>query len=450
MTIKERLSISNTLMIIVPVVLTALIAFACLGIVWLTMVNGTSIGRKDSGNFEKISHKTAAITQNILRQADPKEKDKQFAQLEEELIEDSLSLMISSSGVQQYHFGKEVELDNPKLLAAIVALDGEGMVSSHGQQYYAHQKYINGTLYNIHILSKQTDGPSRSLDSVIILCGIIIIFGISLSVLFTNKFLIAFVFRKIEQPLDILMNGVRQIRDGNLEYRIQYEEQDEFAPICADFNDMAVRLKKSVDLLQRQEVSRIELLAGISHDLRSPLTSIRAYVEGLLDGVARTPEAQRAYLETIKSKAIDIDQMVAKIFELSKMEIDECLDHPELLNLADEIKTFIHTVGAEYKERGLFITAQELLPITVLADPDSLRRILVNILENSLKYKDKAVGHLTISLHPEDAYVILTLSDDGPGVPEESLQRIFDAFYRNDPARHRFQSCQSDERRYFS
>jgi signal transduction histidine kinase len=423
MTIKERLSISNTLMIIVPVVFTAIIACACLEIVWLTMVNGNDPGGKDSHNFEKASHKTSAITETILKQADPDEQAKQFTKLEEGLNENSLSLIVSTSGVQRYHFGKEAEanLADSKLLAAMTALNGEGIVSSNGHQYYAHQTEIDGTLYSIHIFGKQAEVPPRSLDTVIILCGIIIILGISLSVLFTNKFLIKFVFQKIERPLDILTNGVRQIRDGNLDYRIQYDQQDEFTPVCADFNDMAVRLK--------------ELLAGISHDLRSPLTSIRAYVEGLLDGVARTPEAQRTYLETIKTKAIDIDQMVAKIFQLSKMEIDECLDHPEPLNLAEEIKTLIHAVSSEYKEKGLEVTAQDLLPVKVLADPDFLRRILVNILENSLKYKNKAMGHLTISLHSENACVILALSDDGPGVPEESLPRIFEAFYRNDPAR---------------
>lgn len=93
-----------------------------------------------------------------------------------------------------------------------------------------------------------------------------------------------------------------------LEYRILYDREDEFLAVCKDFNEMAVRLKQSVDGMQRQEQSRKELVAGISHDLRSPLTSIQAYVEGLLDGVAQTPEAQQRYLETIKGKAEDLAQ----------------------------------------------------------------------------------------------------------------------------------------------
>ncbi|MBP2650808.1 MAG: integral rane sensor signal transduction histidine kinase [Firmicutes bacterium] len=435
MTIKERLYISNTLMIIVPVVITAIIAVACLEIVWLTMINGTGLVLKDAPPFYNASQKIAAITETFLNTTDPNEQAKQIKLLEKLLDQSSLSLIISTSDAERYHFGKEIALNDPQLLAAMAALNNEGIVTSNGHNYYAHQTEISGTLYRISILGQQLEDSPHLRHKVLILCGIILIFGIFLSVLFTNKFLIKFVFQKIERPLNILTNGVRQIRDGNLEYSIKYDRKDEFAPVCEDFNDMAVRLKKSVALLQQQEVSRKELLAGISHDLRSPLTAIRAYVEGLLEGVARTPEAQRNYLETIKTKAIDIDQMVAKIFLFSKMEIGENWDHPEVLNLAAEIKTLINAVGREYKEKGLEITVKNLLSVAVLADPNSFRRILVNILDNSLKYKNKAVGIFTISLHQENAYVILTLSDDGPGVPEESLSRIFDPFYRSDPAR---------------
>ncbi len=98
---------------------------------------------------------------------------------------------------------------------------------------------------------------------------------------------------KIEAPLDILTDGVHQIRDGNLDYRITYNEQDEFQSVCEDFNDMAVRLRESVEITQKNEQNRKELIAGISHDLRTPLTSIKAYIEGLLEGVAATPQMQR-------------------------------------------------------------------------------------------------------------------------------------------------------------
>lgn len=132
--------------------------------------------------------------------------------------------------------------------------------------------------------------------------GFFMIVTLLLIVFLTNRFLTRFVFRRISEPLTTLAEGVHQIRDGNLTYRIDYRENDEFLPVCEDFNEMAQRLRTAVEQSQKEEESRKELLASISHDIRSPLTSIRAYVEGLTDGVADTPEKQKNYLDTIRKK----------------------------------------------------------------------------------------------------------------------------------------------------
>jgi signal transduction histidine kinase len=294
---------------------------------------------------------------------------------------------------------------------------------------------INGTVYRISVFSSHRDLSYVTLKVVIALSVIILLFGIFMSILLTNRFLIKFVFQKIERPLDMLSKGVHQIRDGNLDHRIVYETEDEFKPICSDFNEMAVRLKESVDLTQQHEESRKELLAGISHDLRSPLTSIRAYVEGLLDGVPKTPEARRTYLETIKNKTEDIDRLVEELFIFSKMELGEYHGRSKLLRLDDELRQLVSSVGPEYAEKGLLIPTEALVPATVSADPEQLRRLLINIFENSLKYKDKKPGLLKIFLQEEKKGFQLVLCDNGPGVPAESLPRLFDAFYRSDPAR---------------
>jgi signal transduction histidine kinase len=117
------------------------------------------------------------------------------------------------------------------------------------------------------------------------------------------------------------------------------------------------------------------------------------------------------------------------------MELGEYPDHPELLHLDEEIRQLISSLGPEYTENGLRIFAEKLVPATVLSDPEQLRRVIVNIMENSLKYKDKEAGQLEISLHEENSGFLFTLCDDGPGVSAEALPRLFDAFYRSDPAR---------------
>ena len=258
------------------------------------------------------------------------------------------------------------------------------------------------------------------------------IFVVFLTVLMTNRFLTRFVVRKIEEPLDLLSEGARRLGEGDLDFRIAYAGKDEFVPVCGAFNEMAARLKESVERTRRDEESRKELLAGISHDLRSPLTSIRAYVEGLLDGVAQTEESKQRYLRTIRTKAEDIDRLVSQLFLYSKLDLEGVPMEMRPIRLDEFVAGFVEEAALDGRTRGLEITAEQLIPVTVSADPEQLRRVLSNILENSIKYKAKETGRLRITLEESGR---LTLADDGPGVPEEALPKLFDVFYRSDPAR---------------
>nr|WP_231038066.1 HAMP domain-containing sensor histidine kinase [Pectinatus brassicae] len=258
--------------------------------------------------------------------------------------------------------------------------------------------------------------------------------------LITNKLLNKFILKKLEKPITTLLDGVEEIRNGNLNYRINYNSSDEFALVCKAFNDMAVRLKSSAEFMKREESNRKELLAGISHDLRSPLTSIRAYVEGLLDGVAKTPAMQEKYLKKINKKSIEIDKMVSDIFLFSKIDIGGYLNQFEYLNVKKEINTLINDIKTEYQKKGLVINSHDIIPAIIFGNPVLLRRVFINIIENSLKYKQKETGELDIFSLRENENIILVFSDDGPGVPEESLPKIFEIFYKSDPARQNPQS----------
>ena len=270
------------------------------------------------------------------------------------------------------------------------------------------------------------------LKVILALAAIGLIFLIFLTILMTNRFLTRFVVRKIEEPLDLLSQGARRLGEGDVDFRIAYAGKDEFAPVCAAFNEMAIRLKESVERTRRDEENRKELLAGISHDLRSPLTSIRAYVEGLLDGVAKTEEAKQRYLRTIRTKAEDIDRLVSQLFLYSKLDLEGVPLEMRSLRLDTFLTAFVEESASDSRTRGMELTAGPLAPVTVSADPEQLHRVLANVLENSIKYKTKAIGHFRITLE-ENGHLVL--ADDGPGVPEEALPKLFDVFYRSDPAR---------------
>jgi signal transduction histidine kinase len=244
--------------------------------------------------------------------------------------------------------------------------------------------------------------------------------------------------RTIIRPLDVLGEGVRQIHDRNLAYRITYSTNDEFRPVCEAFNEMAERLEKSLAQQQKDEANRRELIAGISHDLRTPLTSIKGYLEGLETGIAATPEMKKNYLAVIKNKTIDLEHIIEQLFLFSKLDMDEFPLTLRRADLALAVSEMIQEVESEYARRGLTLKIGETQKgIFVDADVLWLRNVIVNILENSVRYKTKEQGNVIISCAGSVPYVELRFTDDGPGVPAEKLEKLFDVFYRSDPSRNK-------------
>lgn len=234
--------------------------------------------------------------------------------------------------------------------------------------------------------------------------------------------------------MSAIINGMGELSRGNLDYRIEVDGKSEFAEICEQFNSLASRLQESEEMVKRHEDSKHDVLVGISHDLGTPLTSIQAYTEGILDGVANTPEKQKHYLEMIKDKAEDIQSLVTQIVMFSELKREDYPYHPIEMRLDKEIEKLIELQGKEYEERGLRIKGN-LKPTVIQADPEYLYRILINIIENSIKYRKKEVGTLEITLDESGNCHCLICEDDGPGVTEEALPKLFEVFYRTDPAR---------------
>ncbi|MHA6531681.1 sensor histidine kinase [Paenibacillus sp. BAC0078] len=432
MTIKRRLFISNILMIVIPVLISLLIIFVGGEIIFRATQDSV---QKDNQFYDSRGDLIQRAKQ-FLENGNEQERDKNKAALEKILEKNELRLDIYSSEKSLFSFGTLNSQYTGELTRAIWALQGEGSASLKNEEAYAEKMNVNGKTYTVIIFNIISDFNYKEVPPEIITFGILFLLGTIAAIVLTNRFLTRFVFKRIKQPLDTLVDGVHQLRDGNLDVRIRYENKDEFASVCEDFNDMAVRLKESLQLIQKQEENRKELLAGISHDLRSPLTSVRAYSEGLLDGVAQTRESQINYIRMIKTKAEDIDRMVAKIFLFSKMDLGDYPYDPEALEVNQEILSLVKATSEEYRENGLEVSITALADnVLIFADPVQLNSIFTNILENSLKYKNKEQGHVSIRTEVRGSEVYIFVSDDGPGVPVEALDKLFDVFYRSDPSR---------------
>ncbi len=258
-----------------------------------------------------------------------------------------------------------------------------------------------------------------------------VVAALLLTIVWTNLYLTRSLFRHISRPLDILTAGVARIRDGDLDTPIAYSEQDEFRPACDAVDEMAARLRDSLEQQQRERQKKQELIAGMSHDLKSPLTSIRAYTEALLEGVARDEAAKRRYLQTIHAKELEIEAMVERLFAFAKLDVSAYPVQAESLPLAETMEALAGAWDAEGLEIRLEIPRQ----LRVWADRELLYRIAANLLGNSRKYGGRETVRVCISARQDGEMAVLSFADDGIGVPAEQLPRLFDVFYRGDAAR---------------
>ena len=428
MTIKKRLFWSNILMILVPVIATAIIGVICSIVIWYGFINGWGVGIDDE-DFDMTCAAISEMVEHGIRE------QKGYKQAESFLDRNNMAMSICTEDKNViYSYGVHDEMDEQMMRAADM-FDDSTVIMQDGRGLYYKRADIDGTIYRIYLYGKYFNSTSFSeIKTAVVFSTILIIFTVFMSILLTNRFLTKFVIKRVEEPLDMLADGVHELRDGRLDYRITYNREDEFLPVCEAFNEMAVRLKDMVNTIQQQEKSRRELVAGISHDIRSPLTSIQAYVEGLIDGVARTPERQRQYLNTIRDKAMDLEHIVSQLFLFSKMELDEYPEHKSFFRLDLLILDTVNGIREEYSKDGLDIDTK-LEPVYIYADAVYMQRIVTNILSNSLKYKNKDRGHAFITVEKLEKVCRLSFTDDGPGVPEEALSHLFEVFYRSDPAR---------------
>ena len=429
MTIKKRLFISNFLMIVIPAILG------------LIMVGGTMfavmeiMGTHDQNekSFYDSKQKTDRLMHDWSKSANLDKMKVDLNSFNEKHRDKKILLFIYEGKKLVYPL---LTIKSTPIWEAAVAQDGSHTffmdnIAIYKQSVGKYSIILEDTNFSSH--NKQDGG---AYDKVVFNLVIIMSLLIIAIILLTNRFLTRFVFKSIIVPLDTLVYGVRQIRDGNLDYNIEYNEKDEFEGICSDFNEMAQRLLDSVNARQKDEANRKELIAGISHDLRTPLTSIKAYVEGLDTGVASTPEIQKRYLDTIKNKTVDLEHIVSQLFLFSKLDIGEFPLYLEKVDIGKELSNMIVNLKEEYEKKGLIITLiKNVKDIYVQADIVQLRNAVINILENSVKYKNIEQGQMRILCETDDNYVEIKLEDNGLGVSEDALEKLFDIFYRTDPSR---------------
>lgn len=301
----------------------------------------------------------------------------------------------------------------PMAIAAALLLLGGGLAVLLLKRVYLPR--LGLSMAALHETGEQLEAAFDGAKTIAAIYGGTVILALLAAIGFTNLYLTKHLFRHIQKPLDILLSGVKRIQEGNLDAPIGDVVPDGFKSACDAVDEMAARLKTSLEAQSRQQQKQ-ELIAGMSHDLKSPLTSIRAYTEGLLDGVAKDEQTQARYLQTIYAKETELETLVNRLFSFAKLDLSEAPAKPEALEISG---TFVE-IAAGFEVEGLDVRLDDLPDETVMADRELLSRCMSNLLDNSRKY---GASHVVISADISGDTVSISVSDDGAGVEASQLER---------------------------
>mgnify|MGYP005757204847 CR=1 FL=1 len=276
-------------------------------------------------------------------------------------------------------------------------------------------------------------------DSFVVFLAALLLAGMGaiMLLLFLASFFTRRMNRMVMEPLELLVEGAQRIKNGNLQERIEYRGEAEFEHVCETFNDMQSTILKDQEQRVKTERARIDMVTGISHDLRTPLTAIQGYIKGVLDGVADTESKRKVYLQTAYESTEEMNLLLKKLFDFSRMESGQMPFHMVSVDLSEYVMMYAaqkEAVSDPAKLRIRFRKKKEFMP-EISMDVEQVRRILDNLLENSVKYAMAAPVCVDLSIEETKKFIRLSWKDNGQGVPEEKLERIFERFYRCDEAR---------------
>lgn len=228
-------------------------------------------------------------------------------------------------------------------------------------------------------------------------------------------------------PMKEIRQGMKKVKSGVLDGEIPVLRQDELGEMCEEFNEMQRQLKRSKEEQMKYEAYRKGLISSISHDLRTPLTTIKGYVGGILDGIADTEEKKKKYLLAVQTRTKDLENLVNQLSSYNKMENHTFNYQKEQTDLKEFVRGYLEENEAFISEHRLDILLSAEDNINLVMDRGAFKRILDNLLTNSIRYRGKEQSRIEINIQKKDGRILWSVADDyvvKPFSPVELTARV--------------------------